>query len=74
MSLLKKVIEPTEDTHGIEYRDRLEDGYNIISPSGIKNFYTDIKTWKKNVIDKEQTFFGNDSTYLGSIIHKFCVL
>lgn len=71
---LKDVIEPTSKPYGYQYKEKKEKGYKVISPSGIKNFYSDIKTWKKNVIDNTPTFFGNEATKLGDIVHKFAEL
>lgn len=71
MSTLSKLKEPMVKEHGFQYADRKESGYTILSPSGMNKFYTDIKEWKTNVIDGNQTFFGNQATMMGSIVHLY---
>ena len=68
---IKDIKEPMVKEHGSEYKDKKENGYTILSPSGMNKFYTNIKEWKTNVIDGKQTFFGNQATKLGEIIHLF---
>lgn len=74
MVSLKDVIEPSNE-HGKEYRDRVMiQGYRVISPSGLKKWFTNRSEWRLNVLDNIKTFNGNTNTVLGSIVHKYCEL
>ena len=72
MSLLNKLEEIKLPQHGSEYATFLENGGTVISPSGLRNIIDNPSEWKKNVIDKERTFFGNENTQVGSYLHLYC--
>jgi len=68
MSVFEKINELSIKPHGIEYANY--EGI-VISPSGLRNLYDNPMMWKKNVIDKEKTFFGNANTVFGSLVHQY---
>lgn len=72
MSILNKLKENRE--HGSEYAERKEQGYRVISPSGLKKYYTNPYEWSLNVLDNVKTFSGNTNTVLGLIVHKYAEL
>ena len=71
-SLLDKLDEIKLPTHGSQYKEFLNDGGTVISPSGLRNIIDNPSEWKKNVINKEKTFFGNKNTQIGSYVHLYC--
>ena len=71
MSKLDRVIEKKVKPHGAEYQDRKENGFRIISPSGASKFITSPYEWRVNVLDSKATFFGNEATVIGSLVHHY---
>jgi len=71
MSVFNSIKEIEVKSHGAEY-----EGYKgiVISPSGLRNLYDNPMMWKKNVIDKEKTFFGNSNTVFGTLVHQYAQL
>lgn len=68
---IKDIKEKRYKEHGSEYKDRKEKGYRVISPSGAKNFVTNKHEWSVNVLDGKPTFFGNEASTLGSVVHRY---
>jgi len=71
---LSEIIESNSKEHGSEYKERKQNGFRVISPSGIKKFLDNPYEWSVNVLDGKTTFFGNSSTALGSIVHRYIEL
>ena len=73
MSLLDKTKEQKLDEHGFQYKDWLDSDSNniIISPSGLRNFISNRGEWFSNTVLRERSFFGNESSTLGSLLHEF---
>jgi hypothetical protein len=71
MSVFEKINEIEIKPHGAEYANY--EGM-VISPSGLRNLYDNPMMWKKNVIDKEKTFFGNANTVFGTLVHLYAQL
>lgn len=68
MSVFNDIKEIEVPQHGFQYA-----GYEgmVISPSGLRNLYDNPMMWKKNVILKEKTFFGNSNTVFGTLVHQY---
>ena len=71
MSLIDKLKEIEIKPHGFQYRDFLDNGGIVISPSGLRNFIESPSAWKTNTVDKIKTFSGNLNTQMGSYIHLY---
>lgn len=71
---LRDIKEKRIKEHGAEYRERKENGFRVISPSGARNFLDKPHEWCTNVIDGTPTFFGNEATMLGSLVHRYIEL
>lgn len=71
---LKDIVESNHREYGSEYKERKEKGFRIVSPSGIKKFLDNPYEWSINVLDGKPTFFGNNATALGSVVHKYIEL
>ena len=74
MGLLNKLEDINIPEHGIEYRDFLDNGGTVISPSGLRNLIESPSSWKTNVVDKVKTFSGNENAEIGSYVHYFAEL
>ena len=68
MGILSKLKEEEPKTHGWQYKD-FEGA--VISPSGLRNLFDNPRTWYRNVVLRERTFFGNVNTFFGTLVHKF---
>ena len=68
---LKDLKDSRSQEHGWQYKEKKESGYRVISPSGISKFLSNPFEWKTNVIDGTPTFFGNEATVVGSLVHKY---
>jgi len=74
MSILNKLEDIKIPEHGNQYREFVDNGGIVISPSGLRSFIEDSFNWKTNVIDKVKTFTGNENTEVGSYVHYYCEL
>jgi hypothetical protein len=70
-SLLDKLEEIKLPVHGEFYKDFLDEGGVVISPSGLRNLIESPSSWKSNVIDKVKTFTGNEKTQVGDYVHLY---
>ncbi len=70
-SLLDKLEEIKLPVHGENYKDFLDEGGVVISPSGLRNLIESPSSWKLNVIDKVKTFTGNENTQIGNYVHLY---
>ena len=68
MGILSKLKEEEPKEHGWQYKD-FEGA--VISPSGLRNLFDNPRTWYRNVVLRERTFFGNANTFFGTLVHKF---
>ena len=68
MGILSKLKEEEPKGHGWQYKD-FEGA--VISPSGLRNLFDNPRTWYRNVVLRERTFFGNSNTFFGTLVHKF---
>ena len=68
MGILSKLKEEEPKEHGWQYKD-FEGA--VISPSGLRNLFDNPRTWYRNVVLRERTFFGNVNTFFGTLVHKF---
>jgi hypothetical protein len=72
MSLLSNVKELELPSHGVQYKDFIEqEGNYVISPSGLRNFVSNRAEWYKNTVLKERTFEGNEKSCIGSLLHQY---
>lgn len=74
MSILDKAIEnEIIKPHGFEYKSFLEQSPDniVVSPSGLRNFISNRGEWFSNTVLRERSFFGNESSTLGSLLHEF---
>ena len=71
---LSDIIEKEAKPHGWQYAEKKEKGYRVISASGLSNLLAKPYEWSVNVIDNKRTFFGNEATFLGNVVHKYAEL
>jgi hypothetical protein len=71
---LSDIKEKRIKEYGHMYRERKENGFRVISPSGAKNFLSKPYEWRLNVLDNTPTFFGNEATVVGSLVHRYIEL
>ena len=71
---IKDIKEKQIKSHGSEYKDRKDNGFRVISPSGARKFIDSPYDWRVNVLDGKQTFFGNEATVVGSLVHRYIEL
>lgn len=74
MGILDEIKTVEIKPHGHQYKEFIESGGIVISPSGLRVFLENSNAWKKNTITRESDFDGNLNTEIGSYIHYYAEL